>query len=201
MNEVTDKTFTLSEYRDFISEGNPDFAHALHRENEFLVACRRLRRELKQLRKTLKKSQKEIAEALQQSQSGVSRFEKGEGDVGFLTVCRYAAALGMQPVVNFIPSEDAIHDGDNLGNIIRAMDHVTDMRAAEFTETSGNEGGLPADAEIRVGALRADAIAALAATVAQGVSLSMMPAAELSKPRKRSTENEPRKAPIVRSAT
>ncbi len=65
-----------------------------------------IRTKLKALRRRRRLTQKQVAAAMGVNQSVVSRIEtEGDAEMGLDTVFRYAAALGLRPVLDFEPAE------------------------------------------------------------------------------------------------
>lgn len=81
------------------------FAEAFDSERAMLGMCDTVRRQLVEMRKAAGLRQEEIAERLGMSQSAVSRMERGTGDIGLTTIARYAAAIGVRPVIVFAPTD------------------------------------------------------------------------------------------------
>lgn len=72
--------------------------------------CQAVRAELKKHRLRLKMEQKELAERMDISQSAVSKIETGDGDMGLKNVSRYATALGLKPVILFVPNAQELFE-------------------------------------------------------------------------------------------
>jgi transcriptional regulator with XRE-family HTH domain len=58
------------------------------------------------------------------SQSAVSRFEKGEGDIGLMTLCRYATSLGLQPAITFVPAASSYQNAEKLRDVAHAIEQL-----------------------------------------------------------------------------
>lgn len=121
---------SLEQFTRKVGEEAPNFARALQEEDTHLQVCKKVREDLKQLRDNMKIRQADIAANLQISQSGVSKIESGEGDIGLLTLCRYAGALGMQPTVTFSPAASTYLQQDTLRKTVRAMERLSESRGA-----------------------------------------------------------------------
>lgn len=93
------RRMTLADAAKRSAEESPAFAEALLAEEGHRAACRELRGRLKAARTDQKVTQAELAQRLGMSQSAVARLESGSGDIGFLTMRRYLAALDLEPSV------------------------------------------------------------------------------------------------------
>jgi transcriptional regulator with XRE-family HTH domain len=82
----------------------PEFwaAEAAERDAESL--CAKVRKDLRDKRKSLRVEQATIAKKMDLSQSAISKIENGKGDIGLKTLYRYANALGQRPLFLFIPT-------------------------------------------------------------------------------------------------
>jgi transcriptional regulator with XRE-family HTH domain len=129
------KKISLQTLVERVAADVPDFAAALEDEETHLVFCRKLRSDLKQLRDSMGYTQKELAEKLQMSQSAVTKFEKGEGDIGVVTLCRYANALGMQPSVSFTPASASYLEPMKLKATVKAMERLAHVRTVKAEES------------------------------------------------------------------
>ena len=87
-----------------IAEEVPEFADALRKEREHFAFCKDVRTVLQRMRSESQLNQSEIAERMDTTQPAVSKIENGDGDIGLMTLSRYAAALGMQVSVSFCPA-------------------------------------------------------------------------------------------------
>ena len=134
---VSKKTnkLSLDEYRQKLSDEVPSFKAALDEEESYKAACKEVRNELRLLRKALHIKQDEIAEFLGVTQPNVSHFEKGEGDIGFLSIFRYAAALGMRPEITFVPKSSAYGMPATIGAVTRAMEGLSSYRMNKAVES------------------------------------------------------------------
>jgi len=100
-------------YVEKLSDDIPDFGAALDRETSYRSTCQVLRETLRRLRENQGVTQSDMAKTLGMSQSAVSKIETGDGDIGVITLCRYAGALGMRPEITFAPAGDAGTADDN----------------------------------------------------------------------------------------
>lgn len=128
------RKLSLSEYRARLSASHPEFAAGLREEEAHLAQCGRVRDDLRQLRELLEVSQAELAERLGATQSAVSRLENGGGDIGLLTICRYAAALGLRPTVSFVPNAASYADAPTLARVNRAVERLSAARREAIAE-------------------------------------------------------------------
>lgn len=87
-----------------ITEEVPEFADALRKEREHLAFCKEVRTSLQRMRSESHLNQSEIAERMETTQPAVSKIENGDGDIGLMTLSRYAAALGMRVSVSLCPA-------------------------------------------------------------------------------------------------
>ena len=132
---MEEKKLTLDQFTQKVGTEAPNFARALREEDAYLQFCRKVREDLKNLRMDMGVKQTDVAAELQMSQSGVSKIEIGEGDIGLLTLCRYAGALGMQPSISFAPAASTYERKDVLKVTIRAMERLAEARAARADDT------------------------------------------------------------------
>lgn len=91
--------------RDRLSSKSEAFSNAVRETEAF---CQVVRQELRARRKALGVEQKDIAERMDISQPAVSKIENGEGDIGLKSIARYASAIGLKPVILFIPTAQVI---------------------------------------------------------------------------------------------
>lgn len=124
------RKLNLAQYVEKVGAEVPEFVEALREEEAYAAFCKKVRGDLKQLREDLGIRQSDVAKEMQMSQPGVSKIEKGEGDIGLMTLCRYAGALGMQPTISFMPTASTYLEHDTLKATLRAMERLSDSRAA-----------------------------------------------------------------------
>jgi len=124
------KKLSLEQFTEKVGAEAPNFARALQEEDAYLQFCRKVREDLKQLRVDMRIKQSEVAAELQMSQPGVSKIENGEGDIGLLTLCRYAGALGMQPTIAFAPAASTYMEQDHLKQTVHAIEKLSESRLA-----------------------------------------------------------------------
>ena len=86
-----------------LAKENPAFADASAQEMRIDAFCAAVRQMLQNNRKEQSLQQEEIAERMDLTQSAVSKIENGHGDIGLRTLHRYASALGLRPVLSFVP--------------------------------------------------------------------------------------------------
>ena len=98
----------IRKLRDRLAREIPAFADAVQLEREIDEFCRAVRKDLRDQRKQRGIDQTELGDRMDLSQSAVSKIETAEGDLGLKTVFRYANAVGLRPVIVFIPSTDSI---------------------------------------------------------------------------------------------
>jgi len=94
--------------RDKLGQDNPEFRAADEAEQKVNAFCSRLRQELRALRESRKIDQVTMGKRMDLSQSAISKIETGRGDIGLKTLCRYADALGFEPVVLYLPTPEAM---------------------------------------------------------------------------------------------
>ena len=124
------KKLTLDQFTEKVGTEAPDFTRALQEEESYLQLCKKVREDLKQLRVDMGVRQSKVADDLQMSQPAVSKIENGEGDIGLVTLCRYADALGMQPVISFAPAASTYLEHDALKTTLRTMEKLSEARLA-----------------------------------------------------------------------
>ena len=139
------KELSLDQYERKLAEKVPGFREAMQIERQFQELCKQVRDDLRQLRESLDITQREVAATLQMSQSGVSRFEKGEGDIGLVTVCKHAAALGLQPTVTFVPTASSYGAPKFLPMLLRAIERTQSLSATKAMEAMISGESLPLD--------------------------------------------------------
>lgn len=98
----------IAALRDELGRDNPEFQAADAAERKASAFCSGLRRELRALRESRDIDQAALGERMGLSQSAISKIETGRGDVGLKTLCRYADALGFEPVVLYLPTPEAM---------------------------------------------------------------------------------------------
>lgn len=138
---------SLKDYKSRIADEHPAFGQALLEEEGHRKLCRRVREDLRALRDSLDLKQSDLANRLGMSQSVISRIENGEGDIGLLTISRYAATLGLQTSVNFVPRPSAYMNAAQAQHMSRAMEQLSSVQAkrvdsalAPTSETPGTDG-------------------------------------------------------------
>lgn len=84
---------------------NPEFAGAEKEEAGASAFCVAVRKTLERHREERHLQQNDVAAYMNMTQSAISKIENGRGDIGLRTVHRYARALGLRPVVLFVPAD------------------------------------------------------------------------------------------------
>jgi transcriptional regulator with XRE-family HTH domain len=102
---------SLATLRSRLSEESPEFAAAAQVESGAEALCQQIRLQLKSHRVALGLQQSELAERIEFSQSAISKIESGHGDIPLKTLYRVADALGLRPVVMFVPTAETIAVG------------------------------------------------------------------------------------------
>ena len=110
-----------------IAEEVPEFADALRKEREHLAFCKDVRTGLQRMRSESQLNQSEIAERMDTTQPAVSKIENGDGDIGLMTLSRYAAALGMQVSVSFCPAATIPAATDSSESLVEAAVYTLPM--------------------------------------------------------------------------
>lgn len=105
-----------------------DFASGFESEITLQGICDAVRLQLVEMRKAAGLRQEELAERLGMGQSAVSRLERGTGDIGLATIARYAAAIGVRPVIAFAPVDHAIGGRSEARQAVGAARRVSDRR-------------------------------------------------------------------------
>ena len=100
----------LESMRKGLRKADPGFAAAEAAVREAVAFCASVRSELRQRRKDVGLDQSELGERLGLTQSAVSKIENGRGDIGLETVYEYADAVGLRPVVVFVPAAQTMAD-------------------------------------------------------------------------------------------
>ena len=143
------KALSLDQFKRKVADQAPGFDQALEKESAHLAFCKETRDSLRQLRDDLSISQKDLAAKMQMSQPGVSKIENGEGDLGLMTLSRYAEALGLRPTLSFVPIAAGETDirRDQAPEAVKAVlihrDLVLGLGAAMRTELQTFEAGSP----------------------------------------------------------
>jgi transcriptional regulator with XRE-family HTH domain len=97
----------LETIREELRKADGDFAAAEAAVRDAVAFCMSVRGELRRRRNKLALDQSQVGQKLNLSQSAVSKIENGRGDIGLLTVYEYADAVGLRPVVSFVPNVQA----------------------------------------------------------------------------------------------
>ena len=92
---------------------NPAYRRASEIEQRATEFCRKAREDLKDRRKSLKIDQAALAEALEYSQSTISKIESGQVELTLSMLYRISDALGLHPVIAFVQSARSITDRDD----------------------------------------------------------------------------------------
>ena len=100
----------LESMRKALRKADPSFAAAEAAVREAVAFCASVRTELRQRRKDVGLDQSALGERLGLSQSAVSKIENGRGDIGLETIYEYADAVGLRPVVVFVPAAQTMAD-------------------------------------------------------------------------------------------
>jgi transcriptional regulator with XRE-family HTH domain len=166
------KTITLAEYKEKLSGEYPEFAAAMREEESGLAKCRKVREELKQIRESVGMKQRDVADVLQMSQSVVSRIEQGQGDIGLMTVWRYASALGVEPVISFVPKASAYEGAGEAAGVQNALQALSVKLGSEMDAMLEERRHGVAHDEVagRKSALYSSVIAAVSTAVALSVA-------------------------------
>ena len=116
----------------------PGYDDAVVLEHAADAFCQSVRRTMKALRKQAHVDQNELGKRMNLSQSAVSKIEIGQGDIGLKSIFRFGQALGMRPVVVWVPSaEDVLMEAggphkkgataaDKLQDAAASLDGTTD---------------------------------------------------------------------------
>jgi phasin family protein len=96
-----------------LSKEIPEYANAARVEAKAEAFCQTVRSKLRAERNARGLDQQHLADRLDLSQSAVSKIEAAEGDLGLKTLYRYAAALGLEPTVQFAHRDQ--HHSDDRG--------------------------------------------------------------------------------------
>ena len=84
----------------------PAYAAAVEAEKRIEDSCIEMRLALRDRRKQMGLDQKTLADRLEVSQSAISKVENGGGDIGLMTILRYAAALDLS--LKLTPTDNGI---------------------------------------------------------------------------------------------
>jgi transcriptional regulator with XRE-family HTH domain len=102
----------LKQLRGRLEVENPAFRVASQLERRVEAFCEAARDDLKARRKSLKWDQARLADALGYSQSAISKLESGHAELTLKSLYRMADALGLRPVIAFVPSARALTGGE-----------------------------------------------------------------------------------------
>lgn len=94
----------INRLRTTLADNYPGFELAESVERDAEELCRKVRKDLCEKRKSMHIDQAVLAEKLNLSQSSISKIERGKGDIGIKTIHRYSSALGMVPLLLFVPA-------------------------------------------------------------------------------------------------
>jgi transcriptional regulator with XRE-family HTH domain len=125
--------------RETLAQDNPPFRLALATEADAEEFCANVRKELRYKRKSLKIDQKEMGRRLNLNQSAISKIESGQGDIGVKTLHRYANALGLRPVLGYVPTVQAMEEHtkaampSGVGALLTPVELGSAVAAAMFT--------------------------------------------------------------------
>lgn len=194
------KALSLDEFKRKVADQAPGFDQALEKESAHLAFCKETRESLRQFRDDLSISQKDLAAKMQMSQPGVSKIENGEGDLGLMTLSRYAEALGLRPTLSFVPIAAGETDirRDQTPEAVEAVSIRRDLAfgAAMRTELQTYEAGTPrwAAAHDLLGDQRmmAELLPTIVRTVVDSFVAGRTHAATRSSPEGESSETETR---------
>ena len=92
--------------------------------------CAQVRASLHAHRRARHLQQDDIAARLNLTQSAISNIESGHGDIGLRTLHRYARALGLRPVVTFVPEDEGTSQDDGTTAAVGAYAHASTHRRA-----------------------------------------------------------------------
>jgi transcriptional regulator with XRE-family HTH domain len=95
----------IRELRRSLGAENPAFAKASESDQNANTLCQVIRSNLRAERLNRDIDQTVLASSLDMSQSAISKFETGKGDIGFKTLFRIADGLGLVPLVIFARKE------------------------------------------------------------------------------------------------
>jgi transcriptional regulator with XRE-family HTH domain len=95
----------IRELRRSLGAENPEFAKASESDQNANTLCQVIRSNLRAERLNRDIDQTVLASSLDMSQSAISKFETGKGDIGFKTLFRIADGLGLVPLVIFARKE------------------------------------------------------------------------------------------------
>jgi transcriptional regulator with XRE-family HTH domain len=104
-NSTSQVPVAISELRRSLGAENPEFAKASESDQNANALCQAIRSNLRQERLNLEIDQAVLADSLDMSQSAISKFETGKGDIGFKSLFRIADGLGLVPLVIFARKE------------------------------------------------------------------------------------------------
>lgn len=124
MPEEEEDFISLDAFEAELARDIPGMRRALEEEHERLAICQDTRDTLKSLRKSLGSTQADIAHALDMTQPAVSKLEAGDNDMGLMTLCRYAGALGLRPTISFVPTRTSYRYGDDQTAVIEALENL-----------------------------------------------------------------------------
>lgn len=164
---------SLEAYKTLLSEGSKDVSDAFDFEKYCDDFLHMTRLQLKYLRESSGIKQGEVAKRLGMTQSAVSRIERGEGDIGMATVYRYTMALGLRPIVNYVPSPSLGAAGQDLESVLTAMEKLSALQQGDFEDRIGitDTGTIVVDGKQASWSEVADLVASMSASACQKFSL------------------------------
>ena len=117
---------SLRRLRSRLEVDHSAFRAASQIEGRAQLFLKSVKAELKTRRKQIEWDQAKLAEAMEYSQSAISKIE-GDGDLSLRTLFRLAHALGMHPVITFVMSPQGI---EQTAETDSASDHARASAAA-----------------------------------------------------------------------
>lgn len=164
---------SLDAYKQQLAAESPDIAAAFDFEEYCGKFLRMVRLQLKFLREASGISQGEVADRLGLTQGAVSRIERGEGDIGLATVYRYTMALGLRPIVNYVPSPSLGAAKEELEAVLLAMEKLSTMQQTDLENRIGitDSGTIVVDGKQASWGEVAELVASMSASACQKFSL------------------------------
>jgi transcriptional regulator with XRE-family HTH domain len=112
---------TIRRLRESLGAENPEFRKASESDQNATALCSVIRHNLRRERLRLDIDQAVLAESLDMSQSSISKFETGRGDVSFKSLFRIADGLGLVPFVIFAQKKDLFSAREHPAALLDVM--------------------------------------------------------------------------------
>ncbi|MEY8882297.1 helix-turn-helix domain-containing protein [Donghicola sp. XS_ASV15] len=138
MNTKTEGMEFLDQLEKALVEENPNVEVELRKFEDFEKGSREIRQALKKIRELRNMSQQEVGSLISVSASGVSKMESGAGDIGILSLFRYANALGynlkisLEAAVSSPEIQEESFSVSNITDTVSGVQRVNLLKLSAF---------------------------------------------------------------------